>query len=84
MVDSDGRRVAIVETTAVSIARLGHVDLAHVIDEGEGYDTVADWRTAHVRFWECDEMRELQGDENSTVTDSTELVLERFRLVQVP
>lgn len=83
VIDSDGRRVAIIETTAVAIARVADVDVQHAIDEGEGYVTVAGWREAHVDFWESPEMDAYLGDKNPAVTDDTELVLERFRLVKV-
>jgi uncharacterized protein YhfF len=81
VIDSSGSRVAIIETTGVSIARLADVDEQHAIDEGEGYTTVDGWRVAHLEFWESAEMHEYMGDANPTTTDDTELVLERFRLV---
>ncbi|HEX4057894.1 MAG TPA: ASCH domain-containing protein [Galbitalea sp.] len=83
VVDSDGRRVAIIETTAVAIARVADVDVQHAIDEGEGYVTVAGWRAAHVEFWDSAEMHEYLGEANAAVTDDTELVLERFRMVEL-
>src|SRR5579862_7366148 len=45
--DSAGQLVAVIETTAVRVLRLAEVDLAHALGEGEGYTTVAGWRTAH-------------------------------------
>jgi ASCH domain len=36
VVDSAGRRVAVIETTAVHVIRLGDVGLAHALGEGEG------------------------------------------------
>jgi uncharacterized protein YhfF len=66
----DDEPVAIVETTEVRVLPAGEVDLAFVRDEGEGFETVADWRRAHEEFW--------AGHE---IADDTLIVAERFRLV---
>ncbi|MFK4071199.1 ASCH domain-containing protein [Streptomyces sp. NPDC029674] len=84
VVDSDGRPVAVIETTGVRVVPLGDVDLAHAVDEGEGYTTVAQWRSAHEEFWHSAGMRDALGDPGFTVDDTTPLVLERFRLVPGP
>lgn len=81
LVDSADQPVGIIETTDVRTVPLSEVDLAHVIDEGEGNTTVADWRADHESFWHGDAMREAMGDPDFTVDDSTIVVLERFRLV---
>jgi uncharacterized protein YhfF len=83
VVDSAGRRVAVIETTDVRIARVADVDLAFTRDEGEGFESVEDWRRAHVRFWESAETRALRGESGLTVDDDTEVVLERFRVVEL-
>jgi uncharacterized protein YhfF len=44
VVDSAGHPVAVIETTAVRVMRLGDVDLAHALAEGERYTTVPEWR----------------------------------------
>ena len=46
VVDSAGHRVAVIETTAVRVIRLGDVDLAHALGEGEGYGSAAEWGRA--------------------------------------
>lgn len=81
VVDSDGRRIAVIETTGVRFATVGEVDLQHAVDEGEGYTSVAEWRAAHESFWHSAEMREALGMPDFVVTDDTEAVLERFRLI---
>ncbi|GAA1396382.1 hypothetical protein GCM10009639_32480 [Kitasatospora putterlickiae] len=81
VVDSDGRVVAVTETTEVRVVPLGEVDLRHALDEGEGYTSVAEWRAGHERFWHGAELREALGDPAFTVDDTTAVVLERFRLV---
>ncbi|OON81805.1 ASCH domain-containing protein [Streptomyces tsukubensis] len=81
VVDSDDRYVAVIEVTDVRVAALAEVDLAHAMDEGEGYTTVARWRAGHEEYWHSDEMREELGDPSFTVNDTTALVLVRFRVV---
>jgi uncharacterized protein YhfF len=82
VVDSAGRPVAVIETTAVRVVRLGDVDLAHALGEGEGYASVAEWRAGHERFWHSAEMRAALGDPDFTVDDDTLVVAQAFRLVQ--
>ncbi|MFF1379513.1 ASCH domain-containing protein [Streptomyces sp. NPDC058308] len=81
VVDSDDRPVGVIETTEVRLAPLADVDLAHAVDEGEGYTTVAQWRAQHEEFWHGPEMRAALDDPSFTVDDTTPLVLQRFRLV---
>ncbi|MGW2249626.1 ASCH domain-containing protein [Kitasatospora sp. NPDC001660] len=81
MLDSDGRAVAVIETTDVQVVPLAEVDLRHALDEGEGYASVAAWRSAHERFWHGPEMRAALGDPGFTVDDTTPVVLERFRVL---
>jgi uncharacterized protein YhfF len=81
VVDSGGRRVAVIETTDVRIVAFAEVDLQFALDEGEGFESVDDWRRAHVRFWGSDEMRAELERADFHVRDDTQVVLERFRLV---
>ena len=83
VVDSEERPVAVIETTEVTVVRLGDVDLQHAIDEGEGFSTVADWRHAHERFWHSPEVLADLGDPGFQVDDDTQVVAERFRLISV-
>jgi uncharacterized protein YhfF len=66
----DDESLAAVETTEVRVVPAGRVDLRFARDEGEGFETVADWRAAHERFWS-----------DRTITDETLVVCERFRLI---
>jgi uncharacterized protein YhfF len=80
VVDSDGRRVAVIEVTDVRVLRLAEVDLRHVVDEGEGDESVARWRANHEKFWHSPESRaELGAD--FRVDDDTLVVATRFRLL---
>ncbi|MGN9769189.1 ASCH domain-containing protein [Micromonospora sp. SD12] len=81
VLDSAGRRVAVIEVTEVRVVRLGDVDLRHALDEGEGYESVAQWRAGHETFWHSAEVRAELGDPGFTVDDDTAVLLERFRLL---
>jgi uncharacterized protein YhfF len=81
VVDSDGRKVAVIETTAVRVIRLADVDLDHALGEGEGYTSIAEWRAAHERFWHSGDVRQALGDPMFTVGDDTLVVAQEFRLV---
>ena len=71
LVGDQDEPVGIVETTEVRVVVAREVDLPFARDEGEGFDTVADWRSAHERFWS-----------DRSITDETPIVCERFRLVR--
>ena len=81
VVDSAGRPVCITEVTEVRIVPLRAVDLAHALDEGEGYQTVSDWRAGHEKFWHTHAFRALMCEPMFEVSDSTEAVLVRFCVV---
>ena len=81
VVDSAGRRVAVIELTDVRVVRLADVDMQHVVDEGEGDKSVAQWRAGHEEFWHSTEVRAELGDPAFTVDDDTLVLAQRFRLV---
>ena len=83
VVDSAGRGVAIIENTEVETKRMCDVDLAFAADEGEGFETLEDWRDAHVRFFTSPEMVELLGEPPVEVDDDTLVVCFRFRVIEV-
>lgn len=78
VIDSDGQRVGVETIEVVRIARLGDIDLAHAIGEGEGYESVSEWRAGHEDFWHSDDYREYLGDPQFRVDDDTPAVLVRF------
>jgi uncharacterized protein YhfF len=82
VVDSNGDGVAVIETTEVEVKRMGDVDLRFAIDEGEGFESVAEWHAAHVRFFTCPEMVALLGDPPVEIDDDTLVVCSRFRVVE--
>jgi uncharacterized protein YhfF len=84
VIDSDGRRVAVIELLGARVSRLGDVDERHALDEGEGDEDVASWRAGHERFWRSylPDLRERLGDPTFDIDDDTLVVLERFRLLE--
>jgi uncharacterized protein YhfF len=83
VVDSQDRRIAAIELTEVRVVRLADVDLQHVLDEGEGDESVAQWRAGHESFWHSAAARAELGDPSFTVNDDTLVLAQRFRLVHV-
>lgn len=81
LVDSQDREVGVLEVTEVRVVPLVEVDLAHVLDEGEGYLSVPQWRASHERFWRSPELRAELGD-GFELSDQTQVVLTRFRVVE--
>jgi uncharacterized protein YhfF len=81
VIDSAGAPVTLIEVVAVRVIRVGDVDLAHAVGEGEGYATVAEWRAGHEAFWHSAEMRAYVGDPAFTVDDDTLAVAIEFRVL---
>ena len=71
LLDFDDEPVAVVETTEVRVLRIDEVALDFARDEGEGFESVPDWRRAHEAFWS-----------DRQIEDDTLVVAERFRLVE--
>jgi uncharacterized protein YhfF len=84
VLDSQERPVAVIEIVAVRVTRLGEVGLDIALAEGEGFESVAEWRRAHERFWNSyrDWLRTRLGDASWQLTDDTAVVVEHFRLVE--
>jgi uncharacterized protein YhfF len=82
VVDSDERGVAVIETTEVRRLRLSEVDLKHAVDEGEGFETLAQWRAEHEKFWLSEKMRAVLRARSFTVDDDTIVVAQRFHVVE--
>ncbi len=78
VIDSAGEHVGIETIEDVRVVRIGDVDLAHAIGEGEGYRSVAEWRAGHESFWHGDEYRAFAGDPGFRIDDDTIAVLVRF------
>lgn len=78
LVDSEERPVGLVTTSEVTVIRLGDADLQLAIDEGEGFQSVAEWRTAHEGFWNEHVIPHLPDPAANQLTDDTLIVIERF------
>jgi uncharacterized protein YhfF len=70
LVDFDDEAVGIVELTEVRVVPAGEIDLQFARDEGEGFESVEEWREAHERFFE------------QKLPPETPIVAIRFRLVE--
>lgn len=81
VVDSAGVGVCVTETVEVSTCRLADIALAHAVGEGEGFTTVAEWRSAHEEFWGSAEFRASVGEPQIRIDDDTLIVCEEFRLI---
>jgi uncharacterized protein YhfF len=68
--DEMGRARAIVEVTEVQVVPAGEIDVQFARDEGEGFQSVEDWREAHERFFE------------RPIADDTLIHAIRFRVVE--
>ena len=76
VVDSAGQPVCVTENEQVEIRPLGQVTTAHALGEGEGFANVAEWRAAHVEFWQS------LATEPVPLDDDIDVVCVRFRVVQ--
>jgi uncharacterized protein YhfF len=70
MLGYDDEPVGMVEITEARIIPAGEIDLQFARDEGEGFETVDDWREAHERFFE------------QPILPETPIAAVRFRLVE--
>jgi uncharacterized protein YhfF len=66
----DDEPLGVVELTEVRVVPAGEVDLRFARDEGEGFESVDEWREAHERFFE------------QPIHADTLIVAVRFRLVE--
>jgi uncharacterized protein YhfF len=66
----DDEPVGVVEITEAKLVPAGEIDLAFARDEGEGFESVDDWRIAHEEFFEQE------------LAPETLIVAVRFRVVK--
>ena len=66
----DDEPVAVVEVTESRVVTAGEVDVEFAQDEGEGFETVEEWRVAHERFF------------GQPLQPETPIVAIRFRVVE--
>jgi uncharacterized protein YhfF len=68
--DVDEQPVAVVELTEVRVLPAREIDLRFARDEGEGFESVEEWRLAHETFFQ------------RPIEDETSIVAQRFRVVE--
>ncbi|MDN5640879.1 ASCH domain-containing protein [Rothia sp. BD8] len=81
VVDSSGAPVCLTRITGVRVLPLARVPLEHALGEGEGFRDLADWRTAHERFWTSPEFTgpfTARGRQAPAVDDDTAVVCVRL------
>jgi uncharacterized protein YhfF len=81
LIDSDEQTVGFIELTQVEVIRVADVELDLAKEEGEEFESVADWREAHERFWRDEVIPALPGQPE--LSDETPLGIERFKLVEM-
>lgn len=69
--DYEDAPTAVIEATEVQVLCVGDVDVAFARDEGEGFDTIDEWRSAHEEFWD-----------GHQISDDTLVVAVRFRVIE--
>jgi uncharacterized protein YhfF len=66
----DDEAAGVVEVTEARIVPVAEIDLDFARDEGEGFESVEEWRVAHEQFYE------------QPLTPETEIVAIRFKVVE--
>jgi uncharacterized protein YhfF len=66
----DDEPVAVIEITEAKLVPAGEIDVEFARDEGEGFESVDDWRVAHEEFFQ------------QQLGPETMIVAVRFRLVE--
>ena len=66
----DDEPVAVVEVTESRVVPAAEIDESFARDEGEGFESVEEWREAHERFFE------------QAIHADTQIVAVRFRVVE--
>jgi uncharacterized protein YhfF len=71
VVDDDGQPVAVIVTDSVEVVGFDAVAWEFADAEGEGFDSIEDWRTGHLAYWQR---------EGIAVTGTTQVVCLRFHV----
>jgi uncharacterized protein YhfF len=72
LVDDDMQRIAVVEVVQIDTVPFGEVTWTFAQAEGEGDESLEEWREGHLRFW---------TSFGEIVDDLTPVVLIRFELI---
>jgi uncharacterized protein YhfF len=68
--DFDDKQVAVVRVVEARLVPAAEIDVEFARDEGEGFESVDDWRVAHESFFQ------------QPITPETEIVAVRFEVVE--
>lgn len=84
LVSSAGTSLAVLEVVSRQRLPIAEVTWDMVASEGEGDESVEEWRDGHESFWAqfVEEICAHTGDSTWQITDSTIVVYETFRVVQ--
>jgi uncharacterized protein YhfF len=74
LVDGEGRPLALIEYTAVQWVPFEQVGWQFVQSEGEGFESVEQWRVAHRAFW-----TDVCGIE---ITNETPVICYNFKVIE--
>ncbi|WP_460527393.1 ASCH domain-containing protein [Flindersiella endophytica] len=81
LVDSDGRRIAVLQIVEARVIPVHEVTEEFARAEGEGFETVAEWRSVHQKFFQGEQVSQYLG-KVPDFDDDTLVVAERFRVVE--
>ena len=70
LLDYDDEPIAVIEVTEARLVPAGEIDIEFARDEGEGFESVDDWRVAHEEFFQQE------------LTPETMIVAVRFNVVE--
>jgi uncharacterized protein YhfF len=79
VVDGSGDPLCVIETTGVEVVPYDEVGIEFARAEGEGFESVADWRETHWRYFS-----RVLDPLGRTPTETMPVVCERFRVVYAP
>ena len=82
VLDSAGAPVGLIEIVSVEVIRLADADSNSGTRGRRGILDIDQWRDAHERFWSEEVIPRLPPGWASPLADDTEVVVERFRLVE--
>lgn len=83
LIDSDDSPVFDIEVTRVKVSRLADVGLDVALAEGDWFETIAQWRAAHERFFNesAEQVAAHLGLPTWHADDDTMVVVRFFRLI---
>jgi uncharacterized protein YhfF len=78
VLDGKGKPLCVIETTDVTTERFNEVDFDFAKLEGEGFQTIENWREAHRDFF-----KRVLKSKNKEFSEDMLVVCEKFRLLHI-